>query len=185
MDFAQFTITQTELDNLHPQQRLKKRSTFVARDEREILGCIDYYMQRGLAFPPQREDALVLQGSRLDILLEYTLMSSHRVEIPVLPEISFHVNPNAWSTFKHIAQDYETYNRGGLYKWDTGNTVYSQFYFLDREIMKALQSHDLRPYEERMSAWITEDQRVIADAEREGIIGRLPGQLRVYDGEKK
>ncbi|MSR86444.1 hypothetical protein EXS74_03550 [Candidatus Woesearchaeota archaeon] len=186
MKFVQFTITAEELSSLYPLNRFSKESTFVARDERDILQCIAHYRERGLAFPPPREDALVLDGPRLDILLEYTLCSNHRLQIPVLDDVSFYVNPNAWTTFKNIARNYLSMdlNRGGLYKWDTGNTRYSQFYFLDKEIMESLRHHDLNPYEEQMQTWMRDDQRVRACAEKEGIIGRAPGQFRVYDGDQ-
>lgn len=187
MSFVQYTITEEELGGLYPQDRLARRSTFVAKHEEDILRCIAHYTERGCAFPPFREEALIIDAPKLHILLEYTLSSGHRIEIPVLAELSFHVNPNAWNTFKNIAQNFEKMNllRGTLYKWTTGNTAYSQFYFLDRNIMEALARHDLNPYEEQMQAWMEENQRVRMDAEREGLIGRLPGQLRAYDGGKK
>ncbi len=185
MAFVHYTITEEELGMLSPKNRLAKRSTFVAEDERDIIGCRDYYLERGLVFPPFRDEALVFDGPRLDILLEYTMMRGNKLGICVLPEISFHINPNAWETFKSIAQNFEKFRRGTLYKWDTGNTAYSQFYFLDRKVMEALARQNLQPYEEQVEAWRREDQSTLADLERKGLLGRLPGQLRVYDGDRK
>ncbi len=185
MSFVHYTITEEELNSLYPQNRLAKRSIFVAKNEDDILSCIGHYTQRKVAFPPFRQEALAFDSPKLNILLEYTMASNHRLEIPILPEVSFHVNPNGWTSFKDIAQNFHPFQRGPLYKWDTGNTAYSEFYFLDRNIMEALSRHDLGPYEDQMKAWMEEDNNKILLAESEGLIGRLPGHLRAYDGDKE
>jgi len=180
MSLVRYSISQDDLAGLcsgrSPLPRtFNKRVDFVAHDGWDIFQCIAFYSrERGFTFPPQREDTLDFNARNVEIVLENTFVTGNErlrvLRVQVLPDVSFLVHSNAWSSFQNFARGDRSLFRGGLYKCDTGNTAYSQYFFLDRKIMDALRDHDLGQYEEQMQSGMRDDRRAMALLERERLM---------------
>ncbi len=148
-------------------------SRFIGDTKKEILETLDYYRnERGQRdFDIPNED-VISNVKKFAVNCAFPLLNvNHFIEAEICKGAIFSINANALNYVKNVGQNYETFKRGSLFKFQTLDSF--GLFFLPESVMKGLRDYNWKPHEEQVRKWMLERERVLNEGARRGHLTRI------------